>query len=265
MSWDTAVPAGSDLISQGDDVIRQFKTDIQTALRGNATDGDEAKFPGSDPANPVFRYRGLKGTTGARPAAGQYGLYINTTTNTLQRDNGSAWQDVATLIPQNTIMVFANSSVPTGWTLVTSLDGKIMRIINGAGGGTGGSHDVSSAITLAHTHTVASHTHDLGNHTHSLTNHQHQLDYTLTNLQDDGSGANTVIANNSDGAAIRTRVEAGGSTDYRVPKIQTASDGGGGASGAPSSNTSGSAAPATDSSLTNVSLAYVNVVLGSKD
>ena len=73
MTWDPTTPTGSESINNGDNRIRELKTDLQTALRGNATDGDEAKFPGSDTANPVFRYRGLKGTTGARPAAGQYG------------------------------------------------------------------------------------------------------------------------------------------------------------------------------------------------
>lgn len=38
-----------------------------------------------------------KGTTGARPAAGVEGrLYFNTTTQTLQRDNGSSWDNIGT-------------------------------------------------------------------------------------------------------------------------------------------------------------------------
>ena len=93
--WDTATPAGSDPISQGDDRIRELKTALQEALRGGATEGDEAVFPGAAPTTaPIFRYRGLKGSTAARPAASAGGLYYNTTTGTLQRSNGSSWDDV---------------------------------------------------------------------------------------------------------------------------------------------------------------------------
>lgn len=93
--WDTSTPAGSDLINQGDDRIREMKTAIQEALRGGASEGDEAIFPGGSASTaPIFRYRGLKGTTAARPAATYGGLYYNTTTGTLQRANGSSWEDL---------------------------------------------------------------------------------------------------------------------------------------------------------------------------
>ena len=42
MTWDTTTPTGSESINNGDNRIRELKTDLQTALRGNATDGDEA-------------------------------------------------------------------------------------------------------------------------------------------------------------------------------------------------------------------------------
>ncbi len=93
--WDTATPAGSDPISAGDDRIRELKTAIQESLRGGTTDGLEAVFPGAAPTTaPVFHYRGLKGSTGSRPAATEAGLYFNTTTGTLQRADGSVWLDL---------------------------------------------------------------------------------------------------------------------------------------------------------------------------
>ncbi len=95
MTWDTTTPAGTEAVSQGDDRIREFKVDVQAGLRANdATLGNAGAFPGSDTANPKFHYRGLKGTTAQRPAAGNYGLYFNTDTGTLQRDNGSTWEDI---------------------------------------------------------------------------------------------------------------------------------------------------------------------------
>jgi microcystin-dependent protein len=93
--WDTSTPLNTDPISQGDDRIREMKSAIQDALRGGATEGDEAIFPGGSPLTaPIFRYRGLKGSTSARPAAQYGGLYYNTTTKTLQRSDGTNWDDV---------------------------------------------------------------------------------------------------------------------------------------------------------------------------
>lgn len=126
MTWDTSTPLGSESILNGDNRIRELKTDIQTALRGNASDGTEAKFPGSDTANPVYRYRGLKGNTAARPAAG---------------------------IVSGTNMVFYQASAPTGWTAVAVND-KFLRVVTsgGTGGSTGGT--MAASTSLAHTHTT---------------------------------------------------------------------------------------------------------------
>lgn len=97
MTWDTTTPSATDQRSGGAERIRTCKNDVQTALKANdATLGDEGVFPGPSPGStPIYRYRGLKGTTAQRPAAGNYGLYYNTTTGTLQRDNGSTWEDVS--------------------------------------------------------------------------------------------------------------------------------------------------------------------------
>lgn len=100
--WDTTTPAGSANISEGDDRIREMKVAIQEALKANdATLGDEGVFP-VDVNSPKYRYRGLKGTTAQRPTAGNYGFYYNTTTGTLQRDNGSTWDDI-TIKPRNNL------------------------------------------------------------------------------------------------------------------------------------------------------------------
>lgn len=168
MSWNTSSPAGSDQIANGDNEIRTLKTDLQTALRGNATDGDEAKFPGSDVANPIYRYRGLKGTTAARPTAGQYGLYFNTTLNQLQRDNGSSWENIGTMFPATTGLVFYQASPPTGWTAVAQND-KALRVVSsgGTGGSAGGTTAFSSCWAATSTGAEASHTHSVSGTTDS--------------------------------------------------------------------------------------------------
>lgn len=121
MTWNPAVPAGTDLVSEGDDVIREMKLDIQTAL--TATEGaplnqDGGVFPGDDPANPLYHYRGLKGSTADRPTPENYGLYFNTDTNTIQRSNGTIWEDI----------------VASGFTPGTSTDNALARFdgVNGA-------------------------------------------------------------------------------------------------------------------------------------
>ena len=157
--WDTSTPAGSEGISSGDDRIREFKTAVQDSLRAGAAEGTESIFPGSAPTTaPVYRYRGLKGATTSRPAAGQYGLYSDTTRKVLQRDSGSAWEDVATLIDAGTIMLFCQAAAPTGWTKITTQNDKALRIVSGTTGGTaGGTLGLSGGVT--HSHTVASHVH----------------------------------------------------------------------------------------------------------
>lgn len=256
MAWDTSVPASSDFISLGDDVIRTLKTDLQIALRGNAATGTEAIFPGSDTANPIFRYRGLKGTTAARPSFGEYGLYINTTLNTLQRDNGSAWEDVATLIPSGTKMPFYQASPPTGWTAVAVND-KFMRVVTsaGTGGTTGGS--IAASTSLAHTHTVNSHTHDLSNHTHAGPAHTHTIPITGY-----GSGGTTTTGKLLVDDATGNDPDALSGVDLASTTPNSGSDGTG-ATGAPSNNTSGATSPGTDSQLGV--FAYADFCVGTKD
>jgi len=72
--WNVATPAGTDLISQGDDVIREFKTAVEEAL------SEEGVFPGPNPLTaPVFKWTGKRGNTAGRPASPNTGeIYFNT-------------------------------------------------------------------------------------------------------------------------------------------------------------------------------------------
>lgn len=95
--WDVTTPAGSEAKSLGDDRIREFKSDIQTALQY------EGDFPGPDTTNPRFLYTPSTGTTLLRPtgstntARGM--LFINKSSGTIEQYNGSTWDVVATTIP----------------------------------------------------------------------------------------------------------------------------------------------------------------------
>lgn len=165
-----------------------------------------------------------------------------------------------------TKLVFFQASAPTGWTQDTTHNGKALRVVSAAGGGSGGSSDPSSTITLAHTHTVASHTHDMGNHTHSTPAHQHNIEYSLNGGYDTISGANLpVLSADSAGASlVGALATAGANSSQRAFTNRTESSGGS-TSGAPSTNTTGATSPSTDSQLSNISLAYINVIVCTKD
>lgn len=292
MSWDTSVPSDPSAANLGANVIRTLKSDLQSALRGQTTEGSEAVFPGSDTANPVFRYRGLRGTTGSRPAAANYGLYFDTDRQALQRSTGGAWEDVGVAISVNTRMVFAQSVVPTGWTLVTTWNDRALRVVSGTGGSTGGSTGLSSGITLAHSHTVNAHTHTIssdGGHTHTTT-HTHAISSAavdhkhLTPTIKDSSTTQVYgvgedpFGNGGDatGVAIGTfaaRVGVQPNKVFQKTDVMTNFAGGNTNSTAAASDSqgahthgaaTGSASPSTDSQLSSITLSYLDVVIGQK-
>lgn len=263
-NFDVTTPAGSDLLSQGDDIIREAKLAIREALRAGMSEGSESIFPGSSPSTaPVYRYRGLKGTTAQRPPSGQYGLYFDTTRNVLQRDSGSIWDDIATIIPSGTRMVFYQASAPVGWTAVPIND-KFLRVVTagGTGGSTGGT--VAASTSLAHTHTVASHTHTMATHTHTTPNHAHQLYYTTRagNNQDLLLDVGTSNSDSQQLFTIQTPGGAGNNSTRRLMHGYTQTSGGSTTESGGASDT-GQATPETNSQLGV--FAYADVIVGSKD
>lgn len=88
------------------------------------------------------------------------------------------------LIPTSTVMVFYQAAAPTGWTKVTTHTDKVMRVVSGTGGGSGGATAFTSIFgasktTGSHTLTtdeIPAHTHGAGTlatasngaHTHDI-------------------------------------------------------------------------------------------------
>jgi hypothetical protein len=93
-----------------------------------------------------------------------------------------------------TVQTFFMASPPTGWTQVVSQNDRNIRVVSGAGGGTGGSFSPASGLNLSHSHSVNSHTHTFSTTTsiasagnlaqtggqlqHAFTNHTHTLSGT---------------------------------------------------------------------------------------
>lgn len=188
----------------------------------------------------------LKGTTAARPAFGNAGrLYINTTSNTIQRDSGTAWEEAGTLIPSGTAMVFYQASAPIGWTAVAVND-KFLRVVTagGTGGTTGGT--VAASTSLAHSHTVNSHTHTGPSHTHTISasgTHTHSVSGDVSAGSGSVSGA---------GSSIITGTAASGGDHSH-----------GGATASGGTGATGSASPGTDSQLGI--FAYADIIICTKD
>ena len=185
MAWDKSVPNAGSALQLGDDSIREFKTQTELALRSQANEGVESIFPGSDIANPVYRYRGLKGGDSARPDPGDYGLYFNTTSQEVQRDNGTSFDRVGVNFETGVRMIFAQASAPSGWTQVTDYDDYALRIVSGTGADTRGTKGL--ATSFSHEHTIPDHQHVVGAHTHSL----------ASEWQTNGTGSNTVSGGNT--------------------------------------------------------------------
>ena len=161
MAWDPTTPAGTDLIKDGDDILRELKLAIKSALQNynSALAQYAGNFPGgAEPTtNPTYDYRGLRGTTAQKPASGQFGFYFDTTRGVMCRDNGSTWDDVATLgskvIPAGSKTVWYQAAAPVGWTRDTSSDDKFIRVVSaGSPGSVGGSYSLGSEA--AHTHDI---------------------------------------------------------------------------------------------------------------
>lgn len=250
--WSTSTPAGSDLLSQGDDRIREMKNAIQDALRGDDAEGVEAIFPGASPSTaPVYRYRGLKGSTVERPTAGQYGLFFDTTRNVLQRDNGTSWDDVGVLIPSGTRIVFYQASAPVGWTAV-ALNDKFLRVVSsgGTGGSIGGTMPASTDLT--HVHTTPGHvltSAEVPTHTHTL---------LATHNASSGWGAEEMGSGASQGVA-GARNGTGGSP------YAASTPGGSGTALLSSFGSGGSHAHGDTGSVFSGSFAYSDVIIASKD
>jgi len=118
MAWDKTTPASTDDIRQGDNVLREMKEAVASALTANG------RFP-IDASSPKFQYKGGKGDTASRPSNGSGGMYYDTDTAELLRDNGSSWEQIGVNLVSGTICVFYQATAPTGWT-ITGISGDYL-------------------------------------------------------------------------------------------------------------------------------------------
>ena len=193
--WDTTTPSGTEAKSLGDDRIREFKTDVQTALQ------HEGSFPGADTSSPHYIWTPSTGTSAQRPTGSTNAvagmLYINSSSNTVERYDGSTWSPIASLIPSGSVIPFYQSSCPTGWTriMTSAVQNVALRsVIDGSGGTSDKTGvDISDPITLRHSHNVNSHTHPVNGTTSSDGAHTHTVTNTTASKVDPGGSGFTIV------------------------------------------------------------------------
>lgn len=153
------------------------------------------------------------------------------TSGNVLSSNGSAWVSVAAAaFDAGTVLIFGQTSAPTGWTKLTNLDNYALRVVSGTAG-TGGSVAFTTAFaSQSVSGSVGSTTLGTGeipSHTHTIT--------TYTN----GENANQVVNNGSQG----------GATNY-----STGSTGGG-----------GSHTHSFSGTAINLAVQYVDVIRATKN
>lgn len=75
---------------------------------------------------------------------------------------GQGWVVVGQQIPAATKMLFCQAAAPTGWTQDVALNDRVLRVVSGAGAGTGGNWTLSGLVTAGHVLTVQ----EMPAHTH---------------------------------------------------------------------------------------------------
>lgn len=162
-------------------------------------------------------------------------------------------------IPSGTKMVFYQATAPTGWTQDTSINDRVLRVVSGEGGGTGGSWIISGLSTESagsHSHTVNSHTHSTPDHTHTLA-----TDANVNYWTRDSDRRVTLFS----GYLHVANHSSDPSKEATLVKSSTTSGGGG---------TTGSASPGTDSQGSHTHTIssdgswkppYLDIIIATKD
>ena len=246
-------PTATDNVSQGDDHLRGIKTTLKNTFPNvtGAINATQAEVDILDGATVTTAEVNSLDMSGSASTAGD----VLTSNGT-----GSAptWQAIVSF-DSGTKMVFAQASAPTGWTQDTVNNDKALRVVSGVGGGTGGTHGLSSPPSTSHTHSTPAHSHNhtlsAGAHTLSTTqmpshNHSYHINTDGSGFgQTRFSGYNSlkgISATESNGI-----VATGGSGSHSHNLAGSITTGG--------SGTSGSAGP------TAFAPQYVDVIICSKD
>lgn len=164
----------------------------------------------------------------------------------------------ANILPGGTVALFMQAAAPTGWTLNTTHNNKALRIVNTAGGGSGGAESFTTIFnngTTKSTNSFALTTAELPAHTHNInlnTNSTGDHSHTTAINRYTGSGASTPgFGGGTNGVFSATEYYASNTVGLHAHNVSgaTASEGVGGG----------------HSHTLTMNLQYVDIIACSKD
>ena len=155
--------------------------------------------------------------------------------------------------PSGTVMIFRQTSAPSGWTKSTAHNDKALRVVSGTASA-GGTHALSSPPSLAHTHSTPSHSHG-----HSLSAGAH----TLSTSQMPGHGHSRSF-HYGQGSTVPFPGSTGGTN---VGSSNSGNTGGGSSHSHSLSGSISSGGSGTSGSTTPTAFApqYIDVIVATKD
>lgn len=144
------------------DPTRPLDTDIVSQYPTNERASRQAiqDIIGAEHNSTTGRHKIPTGSTSSRDAITTWhrgSLWLNTdfTPARLQAQTAEtapfSWVSAAGEFTTGTKMLFAQATAPTGWTQDTSLNDRVVRVVSGAGAGTGGSWTITG-LTHPHQH-----------------------------------------------------------------------------------------------------------------
>lgn len=106
-------------------------------------------------------------------------------------------------ISSGTSMLFYEATAPTGWTQDTTVNDKVIRVVNGTGAGTGGSWTISGVTVDGHALTTT----EMPSHSHSVSDpgHAHTVPMSLQITQPNANtNANTILSGGTTSTSTAT-------------------------------------------------------------
>lgn len=115
---------------------------------------------------------------------------------THQNMDALAENDAVDHLPGGTVMIFHQANAPAGWSIQTVVSDSFVRVVDGAGGASGGDTNLSTGMS------DQDHTHTLDAHNHTLPNHRHNAKYDLIAGGWNASAAPNIVHQNGGNFAV---------------------------------------------------------------
>jgi len=152
---DQSWPLPGDPLNRGDDHLRLLKTMLKAQFPGANDNGFDKPITATE--DELNFLAGVTSNINDQLTDHEARITANETA-------------LAELIEPGTVMAFFQAAAPTGWTQDTtaSLNDSMMRIVNGVGGGTGGTDSaILNDKIPTHNHTASGSTSTTGGHEHN--------------------------------------------------------------------------------------------------